>query len=80
VWKRRWGRRGGSTVRGRDTAREQHRIDEAIVRSTVEAAGFVFDSESSILRNPEDDRTILVFDESIRRRTDRFVLLFRKPA
>lgn len=63
-----------------ESGREQHRIDEAIVRSTVGAAGFVFDSESSILRNPEDDRTILVFDESIRRRTDRFVLLYRKPA
>ena len=63
-----------------ESGSQQHRIDEAIVRSAVEDAGFVLDSESPILRNPEDDRTTVVFDESIRRRTDRFVLLYRKPA
>ncbi|MBC7769675.1 MAG: class I SAM-dependent methyltransferase [Phycisphaerales bacterium] len=57
-----------------------HRIDQAIVRREVEAAGFVFDGESDVLRNPADTRTTNVFDPAIRGRTDQFVLRFRKPA
>jgi predicted methyltransferase len=56
-----------------------HRIDQAVVRQEVEAAGFVFDSEASFLRNPEDTRTISVFDPTIRGHTDQFVMRFRKP-
>lgn len=56
-----------------------HRIDEAVVRQEVEAAGFVFDGESAILRNPADTRTINVFDPAIRGHTDQFMLRFRKP-
>jgi predicted methyltransferase len=32
-----------------------------------------------MLRNPEDDHTLLVFDPKVRGKTDRFVLEFRKP-
>jgi predicted methyltransferase len=39
----------------------------------------VFDSEADFLRNPQDTRTTSVFDESIRGRTDQFVMRFRKP-
>jgi len=56
-----------------------HRIDPAIVRQEVEAAGFVFDGESQALRNPQDSRTTNVFDPAIRGRTDQFMLRFRKP-
>ena len=56
-----------------------HRIDEAVVRKEVEAAGFVFDGESKVLANPADPRTSKVFDPSIRGHTDQFVLRFRKP-
>ncbi len=56
-----------------------HRIDPALVRRQVEDAGFVFDGESEALRNPGDDHLLEVFDERIRRRTDRFILRFRKP-
>jgi len=56
-----------------------HRIDEATVRAEVEAAGFVFDGESDVLRNPADTRTTNVFDPTIRGRTDQFVLRFRRP-
>ena len=56
-----------------------HRIDAAVVRSEVEAAGFVLESESDLLSNPDDPRDISVFDPEIRGRTDRFVYLFRKP-
>ena len=52
---------------------------EAVVRKDVEAAGFVFEGSSDVLRNPADPRTALVFDPSIRGKTDQFVLKFRKP-
>jgi predicted methyltransferase len=56
-----------------------NRIDPAIVRAEVEAAGFVFDGESDVLRNPADAHTASVFDPSIRGRTDQFMMRFRKP-
>jgi predicted methyltransferase len=56
-----------------------HRIDPALVKQQVEAAGFVFDGESDVLRNPADPHTIKVFDKSIRGHTDQFVYRFRKP-
>lgn len=66
----------GSGVRDTDTL---HRIDEAAVKKEVEAAGFKFVGESNVLRNPGDPHAKLVFDTSIRGRTDQFILKFRKP-
>lgn len=57
-----------------------HRIDQARVRSELEAAGFVFDGETDVLRNPADNRTVRVFEGDIRGHTDQFVMRFRKPA
>jgi predicted methyltransferase len=56
-----------------------HRIEGDFLRREVEAAGFVFEGESDAVRNPADDRTVNVFDEAIRGRTDQFVYRFRKP-
>jgi predicted methyltransferase len=56
-----------------------HRIDPAVVRAEVEAAGFVFDGESDVLRNAADTHTVSVFDPSIRGHTDQFMMRFRKP-
>ncbi len=56
-----------------------HRIDIAMVKSELAAAGFVLEAESDILRNPADPRTASVFDDSIKGRSDQFVLKFRKP-
>lgn len=56
-----------------------HRIDQVIVRREVEAAGFMFDGESSTLRNPLDPRTASIFDPSIATHTDQFMMRFRKP-
>ena len=67
---------------GRETRAEveaTHRIDPATVRADFERAGFVFDGESQLLRNPQDNRSTNVFDPSIRGRTDRFIYRFRKP-
>jgi len=64
----------------RQVADKLHRIDPAIVRADFERAGFVFEAESDALRNPADDHSLLVFDEKIRGKTDRFMFRFRKPA
>jgi predicted methyltransferase len=56
-----------------------HRIDEALVKKEVLAAGFVLDGESQALRNPADDHTAKVFETGIRAHTDQFILRFRKP-
>lgn len=56
-----------------------HRIDEATVRQEVEAQGFVFDGKSEALRNAAGQRTLPVFDKSIRGKTDQFIYRFRKP-
>jgi predicted methyltransferase len=57
-----------------------HRVDEDFVKSQVEAAGFKFEGESQILRNPADDRSKAIFDKAIQGHTDQFILKFRKPA
>jgi predicted methyltransferase len=54
-----------------------HRIDEAVLRQEVEAAGFKFVASADFLRNPDDPR-----DTSSLRATipvDAFVLKFVKP-
>jgi predicted methyltransferase len=59
-----------------------HRIEEGVVKSEVEAAGFTLDAEADFLRNPKDTRD---WNDSPRaageRRgtSDRFVLRFKKP-
>lgn len=56
-----------------------HRIDPARAKAEISAAGFVFEAESDALRNPDDDRTKMALDKSIRGKTDRFIFRFRKP-
>jgi predicted methyltransferase len=63
-----------------ELADSQHRIDPAIVRREVEAAGFKFVGENNALRNPADPKTAGVFDASIRGKTDQFVYKFQKPS
>jgi predicted methyltransferase len=62
-----------------ETGGTTHRIDRGLVISEVEAAGFVLDSESYVLRNSHDDYEKSVFDPELRGKTDRFILKFRKP-
>lgn len=63
----------------REAAIATHRIDRAVVERDFAAAGFRLAAESNVLRNPQDDHTRSVFDEHVHGRTDRFVLVFRKP-
>jgi predicted methyltransferase len=57
-----------------------HRIDPQTVKQEVIAAGFVYDGQSDVLRNPQDPHTAKVFDPAIRGKTDQFILKFKKPA
>jgi predicted methyltransferase len=56
-----------------------HRIDPAVVKREVAAAGFKFDGESKVLANAADDHTKPVFAPSLRGHTDQFIYKFRKP-
>ncbi len=57
-----------------------HRIDPAHVLASARKAGFVFEKSSDILANPDDDYDIMVFDPKVRRKTDRFLHMYVKPA
>ncbi len=56
-----------------------HRIDPEVVKAEVGKAGFRYEGQSSLVANPADPHSTVVFDPSIRGRTDQFLLLFRKP-
>jgi predicted methyltransferase len=66
----------GSGLRDTETL---HRIDPAIVKKQVTAAGFEFVGASDALHNPADDHKLLVFNKQIRGHTDQFIFKFRKP-
>src|SRR3546814_19797203 len=57
----------GSGLRDTDTL---HRIDPAIVKQQVVAAGFEFVGEGPVLANAQDDHTLKVFDPKVRGTTD----------
>jgi predicted methyltransferase len=67
---------------GVDVTSTFHRIEENVLKSEVQAAGFVLDGQADFLRNKDDTRD---WNDSPRaageRRgtSDRFVLRFRKP-
>lgn len=62
----------------RDTE-STHRVDPQLVRTRTIAAGFKFEAESTVLRNPNDSHQQLVFNPLIWRHTDQFVYRFRAP-
>ena len=56
-----------------------HRIEKTRVVEAAEAAGFEIAGDSDLLASPGDDRTRMVFAETIRGKTDRFPLKLVKP-
>src|SRR5262245_46781791 len=61
---------------------ELHRIDEQVLSSEVQRAGFTLVARSSALRHAGDDRTWSASPRVAGERrgtTDRFMLLFKKP-
>jgi predicted methyltransferase len=70
---------GAAGSEPRALADKLHRIDPAVIKADFARAGFRFDGESDVLRNPADDHSKSVFDPAIRGKTDRVVYRFRKP-
>jgi predicted methyltransferase len=64
---------------GASHTNDQHRIESAQVKKEVEAAGFKFDSASTVLQNKADDHTLAIFNPAIRGHADQYVLKFVKP-
>jgi predicted methyltransferase len=62
-----------------DVTATLHRIDPAVVKTEVLAAGFKFERESDALKHSADDHTAKVFDAGVRGKTDQFIFKFRKP-
>jgi predicted methyltransferase len=62
-----------------EVANTLHRIDPEKIQSDMELAGFVFEAESMLLRNTDDDRSNPMSDLSVSGKTDRVVYLYRKP-
>jgi predicted methyltransferase len=62
-----------------DVTETLHRIDPAVVKKEVVAAGFKFVGASNLLKHSADDHAAKVFDTSVRGKTDQFILKFRKP-
>lgn len=56
-----------------------HRIEKAQVIREVTAAGFKLAGEGTFLRHPSDDRTLSIFDDAIKGKTDQYALKFVKP-
>jgi predicted methyltransferase len=62
-----------------DEVKALHRIDPELIKADFQAAGFSFDGESDVLRNPDDDFDVIAMAPHVRGKTDRAVLRFVKP-
>ncbi len=62
---------------GTSVGKTLHRIEEATLKSEVEAAGFKLVGEGDFLRHPEDTREEKIFGAKLP--VDEFVLKFQKP-
>ena len=59
------------------TSKQFHRLDEAIEKREIEAAGFKFAGEGTFLRVPGDTHDFPIF--GAKQPVDAYVLKFRKP-
>jgi predicted methyltransferase len=64
---------------GATVANTLHRIEPALVKQEVTAAGFKLVRTSDVLANPADNHTERNAEADIRGKTDRFVYVFQKP-
>jgi predicted methyltransferase len=61
------------------TGGDTHRLAQDTLMEMMADVGLRLVAESDLLANPADDGTVNVFDPSIRRQTDRYILKFEKP-
>jgi predicted methyltransferase len=65
---------------GKTAATSLHRIDESYAVKDFESRGLKVTGKSDLLRRPDDARDQISYKGSALGKTDRFVLVFRKPA
>ncbi|CAM2011664.1 class I SAM-dependent methyltransferase [Acanthopleuribacter pedis] len=65
---------------GSSAAQDLHRIEKAYAEQDFTAAGFTLLKSSDLLRRSGDDHSVNVYDEAIKGKTDRFVLVFQKKS
>lgn len=63
---------------GSSAAQNLHRIDEEFAKKDIASHGFKLEKTWDGYRNSTDDRTKLVFDPTVRGKTDRFTHLYVK--
>ena len=56
-----------------------HRVPKHFLIEDAKSAGFLIDAESDMLAHAADDHTKVVFDPTLRGKTDQFVVRLRKP-
>lgn len=62
-----------------EEVRALHRISPDLIAKDFLAAGFNADGESNVLRNADDNFSVIAMAPQVRGKTDRAVLRFRKP-
>ena len=65
---------------GEEAATQWHRLSSSIVTKELIKFGFEFIDEDTSLRNRIDTHDMSIFDNRVRRKTDRYILKFRKPS
>jgi predicted methyltransferase len=65
-------------VAGADNAK-LHRMQKQQALDVAKAAGFIVEVDSNVLAHSADDHTKMVFDPTLRGKTDQFTLVLRKP-
>lgn len=63
---------------GKQAGQDLHRIEQSIIVEEAKAVGLELVESSTILENLEDPLSISPFDPSVRRKTHRFLLKFKK--
>ena len=62
---------------GREMAGKAHRLNEDFAKKALSSRGFVLEKTYDGLRNKDDQLDKMVFDPSVRGKTDRYVHLYR---
>ena len=64
---------------GNSLSTKLHRIDEEWAIKDIESAGFKLVKTLDVLRNPEDNYDLDIWNKKVFRKTDRFIHLYEKP-
>jgi len=67
------------TGSGFSAAPELHRIAEEYAVEDFQRAGYILKGRLDLLRNPNDNYGVDIWDDEVEDNTDKFILLFEKP-